>query len=512
MENKRQTHNNTQRGTRSDVDPVSEFARHFKNLDQEKTQLKRERDNALQEKEQKDRILKTTERENQMLQTQVQESQQQHQRKDNQLKKLQTDVDQLTQGKKEVESRLRANENECKKLKREADDNKTIMESQEQSIKDLQYKLQHIQKEHEVHKYQIGIQEEQFSIKLKQQEKHHREERATQEKTFREEKQKLEHTITQQSRQVRELDQAVNKSSHENQWREGRFAPCTMVRDTDAVVNGSVAYFRPRDTKQVHAFDSISESWTQLPDCLYDHTTLTVVNGLLTTVGGQVDNASTNQIFSLTGEGSGRKWSEIFPPMPTSRSHTVVVNVPSALVVAGGWTKKRFTDGRPLTTVEIMSTSSPKWCTASELPAPLFSASATVCLDHIYILGNASDCVLQSNIPALITSCNPQIFATQLVHGPTTKVWFKIALHPLSTPTCYTFNNHLFVVGKDTARAEYHVCLYDYDYNSWQHIDTLQILPPECFVVVLHSNLLMVVNGRRVQFKDLTRLEPRRFV
>ena len=92
-------------------------------------------------------------------------------------------------------------------------------------------------------------------------------------------------------------------------WTQGRKAPCKMTRSTDAVVDGSVAYFRPTATKQVHAYNSTTDTWSRLPDCRTERTTPAIVNGLLTTVGGgEVGGNNSNKLFSLTGEGKGRKW------------------------------------------------------------------------------------------------------------------------------------------------------------------------------------------------------------
>jgi hypothetical protein len=41
------------------------------------------------------------------------------------------------------------------------------------------------------------------------------------------------------------------------------------------------------------------------------------------------------QLFSLTGEGSGRRWSEEFPPMPTKREASMALCTGAALIVAG---------------------------------------------------------------------------------------------------------------------------------------------------------------------------------
>ena len=45
-----------------------------------------------------------------------------------------------------------------------------------------------------------------------------------------------------------------------------------------------------------------------------------IINNLLTLIGGFYNEIITNQLFSLTREGSDRRWnSEEFPPMPTEQ-------------------------------------------------------------------------------------------------------------------------------------------------------------------------------------------------
>ena len=61
-----------------------------------------------------------------------------------------------------------------------------------------------------------------------------------------------------------------------------------------------------------------------------------VINGFLTSVGGRTDFDYTNTLLSLTGEGERKQWSEIFPPMPTPRSHVACVSTERTLIVAGG--------------------------------------------------------------------------------------------------------------------------------------------------------------------------------
>ena len=110
--------------------------------------------------------------------------------------------------------------------------------------------------------------------------------------------------------------------------------PFVMKRDTDAVVCGSIAYFRPygllRESKHILAFNSTTDSWAKLPDCPIRLATLAIVNGLLTTIGGKCSN----ELFSFI---VGRhKWTKEFPPMPTERHNVAAVSTDTALIVAGG--------------------------------------------------------------------------------------------------------------------------------------------------------------------------------
>ena len=158
----------------------------------------------------------------------------------------------------------------------------------------------------------------------------------------------------------------------------GEKAPCTMSRYSDAVVNGSVAYFKLPRSELLLAFNVPTETWSRLPDCLADLTTLVVVKDYLTTVGGK----GTNCLFSLIED----NWTEVFPPMPTERHNVTAVCTDTVLVVAGG-EENGLIRAKTLKTVEVMNTETRQWSTAADLPGPLYKASATVCGGHLYMLG-----------------------------------------------------------------------------------------------------------------------------
>ena len=159
------------------------------------------------------------------------------------------------------------------------------------------------------------------------------------------------HSVTEdRGRQLRELQLDKRGSTQQIQderkgklilsWKVCKAAPCVMQRGSAAVCGG-LAFFRPGGTKQVLSYNSDTEQWSTLPQCHRKYFTLTVVSGLVTTVGGEQStwhgDKVTNTLLSLLPSEHGRwKWVEHFPPMPTRRQLTAVVCSGKAVVVAGG--------------------------------------------------------------------------------------------------------------------------------------------------------------------------------
>ena len=70
----------------------------------------------------------------------------------------------------------------------------------------------------------------------------------------------------------------------------------------------------------LYAYHVPSSSWSPIPDCPHIQLAFAVIDGLLTAVGGWGgDGKNTNKLLSLTGEGTGKRWTEKFPPMTTKR-------------------------------------------------------------------------------------------------------------------------------------------------------------------------------------------------
>ncbi len=271
-------------------------------------------------------------------------------------------------------------------------------------------------------------------------------------------------------------------------WREGEKAPCKMSGSYHAAVDGNTLY-----VVQLHqdfCYTISTSSWSRLPNSPTYNCPPIIINNLLTLVGGHVCDTRTvtNQLFSLTGEGSDRRWSEEFPPMPTKRYGAILLCIEAALIVGGG----KNGSGVVLRTVEVMNTETLHWSAAADLPLPLSHAPASVRGYQIYILGesNMYTCSLQ----ALILSCKsfPAYFRNRGA-----RVWKEVAAPPVTHSTCVYIHGRLLAIGgKDSDRKPTSaVHMYNPTTDSWEVISHMGTPRRLCIAAVLPNNQLMVVGG-----------------
>lgn len=284
-----------------------------------------------------------------------------------------------------------------------------------------------------------------------------------------------------------------------------------------------------RNNVKLWLYDSGKKAWSQLPNCVYNCTTLQILYGTPTTIGGCPSTDPVNKLMSLTMESSGSEWIELFPPMPTKRCFVSAACAEAILIVAGG------RDGvRDLTTVEVMHMDNYQWSTAAHLPEPLQHPSAAVCGNQIYMLGGSHDdvptksvytCSVSALLPAepsdthsqrsLVGSLKQALSLSNGNSGGGTGVWSKLPDLPVDGSTCVSFHGQLLVVG---GRGYYRnnpttgICTYNPSSHSWNvigHMKTARVRP---FVVVLPYNQLMVVGGESIIDYQLSHTDSVEFV
>ena len=279
-------------------------------------------------------------------------------------------------------------------------------------------------------------------------------------------------------------------------------APCTM-RAGSATIRGSVAYFRAGKSKQVQVYNSDTEEWSTLPDCPMYAFTLTVVNDLVTAVGGRhstlFNDKYTSSVFSFVAtQGGKRKWVEHFPPMPTKRCGAAVVYSGKALVVAGG-----IGERGELSTVEVMDTDILQWSTANSMPYPLSSASATVCGDNIYLVRGiekhhkSTNCMLVCSLSTLLQSLTIVEAKASVLITRNNFVWSTITDLPVFCSTCVTLQGQLLIIGGQHADKKESDTIYMYNpvTYSWDTVGRMASSRYRCLVTVLPGNRLVVVGG-----------------
>lgn len=166
---------------------------------------------------------------------------------------------------------------------------------------------------------------------------------------------------------------------------------CGVVRP-HVVTNGNHVYVgggnsaKMEFTRTVMKYDTIANKWSCLPITAYYTFSMTVIDGLVTIIGGSsVVTACVCDTLTSYEERSN-KWGSKFPPMPTKRCATSSVSSSNYVVVVGGIAED---DSGYLDVVEALDTSSMTWSTVCPFPMSVTFMSITACdlTGRIYLLG-----------------------------------------------------------------------------------------------------------------------------
>ena len=319
--------------------------------------------------------------------------------------------------------------------------------------------------------------------------------------------------------QVNSLNLEQNKCDINFEWKRQSKAPCCMCRSCDATVyaNG-VAYIRPAHTNKIYAFDcNASPQFSQHPDCPLNSCAIAMINNKLTTVGGYLlGDGHFNKLFTLKENGKTSTWTEEFPPMPTKRRWTAALCTKTVLIVVGG-----AQTGKILKTVEVMNIATRKWYTATSIPEALFSVSATLCGNRIYVLGGKTEyhchsrSVYTCSLSDLIQSCSfmpvgqnmPTTTATISSTSKKESIWSRLNDLPVELSTCVSFHGQLLAVGGEKhSPSSNDIYLYDATKDSWDVISQMSIPRHACFAAVLNNHELVIIGGYNLDSVEIATL------
>ena len=265
-----------------------------------------------------------------------------------------------------------------------------------------------------------------------------------------------------------------------------------MARGVTAVVEGNIAYFMHRNhPSQVCSYDSSTQRWNELPTCPYEYSCLAIIRGLLTAVGGHIrQNVPESKLLSIMSN-QDKKWVEHFPPMPIKRSFAAAITTKQHLIVAGGELRRP----KQLDAVAVMNIETLVWSTAASLPHPYSWASATICGDHLYMLGG-----LDKNGDGIksVLTCSVTELLQSRSETLSDSVWHRITDVPMYCSTCAAVNGELVAVGGQDAEGMMiisSVYKYNTTTDSWDIISNMPTARSFSLVAVLPTNEMMVVGG-----------------
>ena len=270
-----------------------------------------------------------------------------------------------------------------------------------------------------------------------------------------------------------------------------------------AVVHDNKVYFAGY-LNEVVFYDTATDHWKVLPDRSYTGSSLAVVGGLVTTIGGYDQYMTpSNRLLRLKQKQNPKAtrtvyhWEELMSPMPTKRYGTMAVTMTQHLIVAGG----EIGISHHVNTVEVMDIETLVWSTVASLPHPYSRASGTICGDRIFMLGGMDE---KGYTTSVLTCVVGELLQSSQSSAPV--VWHWIANVPLYRSTCAAVNGELLAVGGVTQSQKKTRSIYKYSptTNSWDHISKMPTARYLCQVAVLPDNEIMVVGGHAGMFNATT--------
>ena len=281
---------------------------------------------------------------------------------------------------------------------------------------------------------------------------------------------------------------AEGKTSIKLKWKKGRNTPRTISNqyfgEMAAVVDENCMYVM--EYYNVYMYDIRTLAWSQLPDNEYQDCAFTIVNNLLTLIGGTRGGAdTTNQLFSLVRKGKITKWAEEFPPMRTKRFGACALYTNKALIVAGG---AEFSANGTVATIEVLNTATLQWSTAVDLPQPTFRGSLLqVSEDRIYMLGAYKS---RRPIKSVYTCSLNGLLQSSRSLLPS-GVWRSVTDDIPAIDSSYvSLHGQLLAIGGKHSdnKPITAVHMYDPSTNSWEVISHMATPRCSCYAAVLPDN------------------------
>ena len=217
----------------------------------------------------------------------------------------------------------------------------------------------------------------------------------------------------------------------------------------------------------------------------YHNSALVIIDGELTTVGGESESEYTNKLFTLR-QG---QWVEEYPPMKTARSHHTAVSTSDGeyiIVIGGrghgGWTA----------TVELFQVKTRQWYELTDLPQTLYS-SVTICGNQVHVIGSHDkgySCSLQA-LPSSDEPITPQSL-------PDLISWTPLPPLPVTYSTAATLSGQLVLIGGERGGPPVN-SIHQLVEGQWVEIGSMTSDRELCLSVSPSPDRVLIVGGYGAQ-------------
>ena len=183
--------------------------------------------------------------------------------------------------------------------------------------------------------------------------------------------------------------------------------------------------------------------------------------------------------------------------MPTARHSPSVLSLPSALVVAGGYTST-YSDA-----ADIFKPDTSQWYRADPLPIACNDISLVAIGNTCYALGgfNGSQLnqALYASVDDLLGNAVPANQTTHSGSSDTQSAWKTLPNTPTYGPAAAVLAGNLLAIGgnetSDGGAAKKAVYMYSPSNNSWIYISDLPAPRANTAAAVLSSTEVLVIGG-----------------
>jgi serine/threonine protein kinase len=333
----------------------------------------------------------------------------------------------------------------------------------------------------------------------------------------------LRELVRQKDKEIHQLREQYHRNQHLQQqslasggaensvniklkWHGGSSSPFKIAKSLvnsamEAVVDGDIIYLMA--DLHVYSYNTSSFIWSKLQHGTHRRASLTVVNNLITLIGGDCDGKTTNKLFSLTRRAGMTRWTELLPPMPTKRRSVSSLCTGTTLIVAGG-----VGDEHVLATTEVMNTETRQWSTAIDLPEPMYFGSLIRTNDRIYVTGRCNKYMKHMksaytcSLSAFLQSCHSRSLGERIAKSlspakPQRAVWRRICDIPVRYSSYASLRGQLLAVGGLDSHTKTTSAVHAYDpaRNSWEIISYMATPRQQCYAAVLPDDKLIVIGG-----------------